>query len=48
MIYFEKDKMKELLGIPEKEEPVLMITMGKTDKSSTKNKGNIENLLQSM
>lgn len=39
MIYFEKDKIKEILNIPENEVPVLMITMGKVDKSSTKIRG---------
>jgi len=39
MIYFEKDKIKEILNIPENEVPALMITMGKVDKSSTKIRG---------
>jgi putative NAD(P)H nitroreductase len=39
MIYFDKDKISELLNIPENEEPILMITMGKMDKSSTKIRG---------
>ena len=39
MIYFEKDKIKELLNIPENEVPVIMITMGKMDKSSSKIRG---------
>lgn len=39
MIYFDKDKVSELLNIPENEVPVLMITMGKMDKSSTKVRG---------
>ncbi|WP_234122493.1 nitroreductase family protein [Clostridium hydrogenum] len=39
MIYFEKDKVKEILGIPENEVPVLMITMGKMDRSSSKVRG---------
>ena len=39
MIYFDKDKISELLNIPENEVPVLMITMGKMDKSSTKIRG---------
>lgn len=39
MIYFEKDKVKEILGIPENEVPVIMITMGKMDKSSSKIRG---------
>jgi len=39
MIYFEKDKIKEILNISENEVPALMITMGKVDKSSTKIRG---------
>ncbi|MFT8347573.1 nitroreductase family protein [Clostridium saccharoperbutylacetonicum] len=39
MIYFEKDKISELLNIPDNEVPALMITMGKMDKSSTKIRG---------
>lgn len=39
MIYFEKDKIKELLNIPDDEVPALMITMGKMDKSSSKIRG---------
>jgi len=39
MIYFEKDKIKEILNIPENEVPALMITMGKVDKSSSKIRG---------
>ena len=39
MIYFDKDKIKELLNIPENEVPAIMITMGKTDKSSSKIRG---------
>ena len=39
MIYFDKDKIKEILNIPENEVPALMITMGKVDKSSTKIRG---------
>lgn len=39
MIYFEKDKISQLLNIPENEVPVIMITMGKTDKSSDKIRG---------
>jgi putative NAD(P)H nitroreductase len=39
MIYLEKDKIRELLNIPENEVPVLMITMGKMDKSSSKIRG---------
>src|SRR5471030_1633139 len=33
MIYFEKDKISQLLNIPENEVPVIMITMGKDRKS---------------
>lgn len=39
MIYFDKDKISQLLNIPENEVPVIMITMGKTDKSSNKIRG---------
>ena len=39
MIYFEKDKISKLLNIPENEVPVLMITMGKVDKNSSKIRG---------
>lgn len=39
MIYFDKDKISQLLNIPENEVPVLMITMGKTDKNSNKIRG---------
>lgn len=39
MIYFDKDKISELLNIPENEVPVLMITMGKMDKTSNKIRG---------
>lgn len=39
MIYFDKDKISQLLSIPENEIPVLMITMGKMDKSSSKIRG---------
>ena len=39
MIYFDKDKISKLLNIPENEVPVLMITMGKMDKSSIKIRG---------
>jgi putative NAD(P)H nitroreductase len=39
MIYFDKDKVSNLLNIPENEIPVLMITMGKADKSSSKIRG---------
>lgn len=36
MIYFEKDKISQLLNIPENEVPVIMITMGKVDKTAVK------------
>ena len=39
MISFDKEKICELFNIPENEEPVLMITMGKMDKSSNKVRG---------
>lgn len=39
MIYFDKDKISNLLNIPENEVPVIMITMGKMDKSSAKIRG---------
>jgi len=39
MIYFEKDKIRNLLNIPENEIPVLMITMGKKDPDSNKLRG---------
>lgn len=39
MIYFNKDKISELLNIPENEVPVIMITMGKMDQSSNKIRG---------
>lgn len=39
MIYFDKDKISKLLSIPENEVPVLMITMGKMDKTSSKIRG---------
>ena len=39
MIYFDKDKIRQLLNIPENEVPVLMITMGKMDTSSNKIRG---------
>lgn len=39
MIYFEKDKIIQLLNIPENEVPVMMITMGKVDKSTSKIRG---------
>lgn len=39
MIYFNKDKISDLLNIPENEVPVIMITMGKMDKNSDKIRG---------
>lgn len=39
MIYFDKDKISKMLNIPENEVPVIMITMGKIDKSSRKIRG---------
>lgn len=39
MIYFDKNKISGLLNIPDNEVPVLMITMGKMDKSSSKIRG---------
>jgi len=39
MIYFDKDKISKLLNIPENEVPVLMITMGKMDKTSSRIRG---------
>lgn len=39
MIYFYKDKISDLLNIPENEVPVIMITMGKIDKNSDKIRG---------
>lgn len=39
MIYFDRDKISGLLNIPDNEVPVLMITMGKMDKSSSKIRG---------
>lgn len=39
MIYFDKEKIKTILGLPENEVPVLMITMGKMDKTSDKIRG---------
>jgi len=39
MIYFDKDKIKQALDIPENEVPAIMITIGKMDKSSDKIRG---------
>jgi len=39
MIYFDKDKISNLLNISDNEEPAIMITMGKVDKSSNKIRG---------
>ena len=39
MIYFDQDKIRESLNIPEHEVPVLMITMGKMDQKSNKIRG---------
>lgn len=39
MNYFKKDEIKDALNLPDSEEPVLMITMGKTDEESTKIRG---------
>lgn len=39
MIYFDKEKISSLLNIPQNEEPVLMITIGKMDKASNKIRG---------
>lgn len=39
MIYFEVDKIKNILNIPDNEVPAIMITMGKVDKSSSKIRG---------
>lgn len=39
MIYFDKDKIKDILNIPDNEEPTIMITMGKIDNSSSKVRG---------
>lgn len=39
MIYFDKDKIKKVVDIPENEVPAIMITMGKMDKSSDKIRG---------
>ena len=39
MIYFDKDKVKSILNLPENEEPILMITMGKMDEKSFRVRG---------
>lgn len=39
MIYFEKDKISQLLNIPENEVLVIMITIGKVYKNSSKIRG---------
>lgn len=39
MIYFDQDKIRELLNIPDNEVPTLMITMGKMDTTSVKLRG---------
>ncbi|MDF2822376.1 MAG: nitroreductase, partial [Clostridiales bacterium] len=39
MIYFDKEKVSEILNIPDNETPVLMITMGKIDPTSYKVRG---------
>lgn len=39
MIYFDKDKIKELLHMPESEVPAIMITIGKSDPDSIKLRG---------
>lgn len=39
MIYFDKDKIKELLNMPESEVPAIMITIGKSDPDSIKVRG---------
>lgn len=39
MIYFDKEKVSDILDIPDNEVPVLMITMGKIDPSSHKIRG---------
>ncbi|MHB8127430.1 MAG: nitroreductase family protein [Mobilitalea sp.] len=39
MIYFDKEKVSEILDIPDNEIPVIMITMGKIDPSSNKIRG---------
>ncbi len=39
MIYFDKEKVSNILNIPENEIPVIMITMGKMDPTSNKIRG---------
>lgn len=39
MIYFDFDKTREIFDIPENEIPILMITMGKMDKTSFRVRG---------
>jgi len=39
MIYFDKDKVRDIFGIPDNEIPILMITMGKLDSSSSRVRG---------
>jgi len=39
MIYFDKEKVNEILNIPDNEIPVLMITMGKIDPTSYRVRG---------
>lgn len=39
MIYFDKEKIAQILNIPENEIPVIMITMGIMDKTSNKIRG---------
>lgn len=39
MIYFDQDKIRKILNIPEQEVPALMITMGKMDPDSAKIRG---------
>jgi putative NAD(P)H nitroreductase len=39
MIYFSEDKVREIFDIPENEIPMLMITMGKMDITSTRVRG---------
>lgn len=39
MIYFDKQKVADALGLPENEVPVLMITMGKSNEDSKRIRG---------